>query len=681
MISLPFSFLAPPPCDHNQLFDVEIANQQTCFRPIPSSSGTVTRSTDREKVKNGTYSLKWVANRNPSKLQLNPVSSSIFTNPNSRLRQRGIKVWLYKTTPLPGETLEVEFKDSTSTVGTFQVNLNFTGWRGIWVTFKEFNLTASTVINEVNFILSHADTIYIDLLQFNVRVAKQSRDKIVPPISPFGLELYDASDTWQQTYYWSQQPIPASPSTIDYRKKKSLELIERRLRNWYCDETKTTPFTSGSSFLQQRWNFLSRSIKKAHEKYDNLSFDTGKVVGPPLFCRDCRGRTENKFGFIMEKILLPLALEYYLRSRTNDVTATVTTQLPELNSGVQSQENHADEIVAGRNGNMTRLFRSYLPTSTPLTDADLRSAINTLNLVRLNKINDLLDFVKQQGFADGSGLGSLNHEMNKDGAGFMHTLFLLKDSLSIPSNKSRLLDLINTAKWYNDFGEVYQSPTFEIKGTTADRMITLMLFRLIIVLVMPSDNDVEIKDKVRDMDALVRWMNNALAVNEGLGGVIKPDFTGHHHKAFYGSAYVPQALHTAALVQYLLGGTEFALSATSVNNIRRGLETLRLIAVKYSTPNSVNNRFPSYINEVLIKAVLPGYAYISIFQPYPTIMPSVMPTGITVSNVTEPEMFLRLYSSSPSVNRYLGNGSHRAQYYFNSLGSLDIMEAVSIPCV
>ena len=41
------------------------------------------------------------------------------------------------------------------------------------------------------------------------------------------------------------------------------------------------------------------------------------------------------------------------------------------------------------------------------------------------------------------------------------------------------------------------------------------------------------------MDAVVRWMDNALAVNEGLGGVVKPDFTGFHHKAL--SAYVPQA--------------------------------------------------------------------------------------------------------------------------------------------
>ena len=102
------------------------------------------------------------------------------------------------------------------------------------------------------------------------------------------------------------------------------------------------------------------------------------------------------------------------------------------------------------------------------------------------------------------------------------------------------------------------------------------------------------------MDTLLRWINNAVSVNEGLGGVIKPDFAGFHHKGFYASANVPQALHDAAFVQYLLGGTEFALSSSSTNNIKRVMETPRLVAVKYSTPTGVNGRYPEYFDKDLI---------------------------------------------------------------------------------
>ena len=437
-------------------------------------------------------------------LKLQLTTSAI---PSDWLRGGGVKVWFYRKTSLPLNTLTVEFKHSGSTVGRFQANLNFLGWRGIWVKFDECKLTSTSLrssIDEVNFKLNGADTIFMDLLQFLKSFGKQSRDKVVPPISPFGLDLYDASNTWQQTYKWSQQAVPPSPSTIDISKKISLALIGSRLKNWYCDETKTSAKFPSGSFLEKRWESLLRRVKRAHEKYDQLVIIGEKVIGPPLFCRDCR--YPKKFEFIMETILLPLSLEYYLRSRTNEITDIVAAQLPELNSADLTRKDNAYKAIAGKHTTMKNLFKGYLPSSGTVTSTQVVNAINKLNLVRLKKINNLLDYVKQQGFADGSGLGSLDHEMNKDGAGFMHTLFLLSDSLSTSSNKARLLDLIKTAKWYNDFGEIYQSPTFEIKGTTADRMITLMLFRLMIVLVMPSDTDEEVKAKIRDMDALVRWM-------------------------------------------------------------------------------------------------------------------------------------------------------------------------------
>ena len=671
-MSLPLLPLVSPACVSNneKKFDFEVKGEENCFKPTPPTSGTVTRSNNMVVVKHGSHSLKWMAFSASSlklDLKLRPGSEI----PNDWLRRGGVKVWFYKERTSPGKTLTVEFKNSGKPVARFQANLDFEGWRGVWVKFHECKIDSAslkklTVINEVNFVLNGADTIYIDFLQFLKSIVGQSRDKVVPPISPFGLEIYGIGNTWQQTYKWSQQAIPSLPSTVDKSKKISLELIESRLINWYCAENKTSPHFPSGSFLRRRWNSLSRIIKKAHEEYDKLDLDSisGKVIGPPLFCRDCRG--SEKFGTILEKILLPLSLEFYIRSRSKEIKDTVAAFLGDLSSDAKG---NAFKAIAGDNQNMINQLKSYLPPSGRLTLDLVKKAIIKINLHRLNKINNILDYIKQQGFADGSGLGSLDHEWNRNGAGFMHSLFLIKNSLK---KKSKLLDLIKTAKWFNEFGEIYQSPSFEIKGTTADRMITLMLFRLMTVLVMPSSTDDEIKAKIRDMESLVRWMNNALAVNEGLGGVIKPDFVGYHHKAFYGPAYVPQALHTAALVYYLLGGTEFALSASSENNIRRGLETMRIIAVKYSTPNSVNGRMPSYSNKKILIA-LPAFAYISVS--HPCNEQSEISASSAVST-NKPEMFLRLYND-PTVNSYLEDGGYKVKYYYNSLGSLDIMEAVS----
>ena len=672
-MSLSFLPLVPPACVYNDYkFDFEVNGEEKCFKHTPPKSGMVTRSNKKVVVKHGSHSLKWVASSASSlKLELKLKTGRGSEIPNDWLTQGGVKVWFYKERPSPEKTLTVEFKNSGKPVARFQANLDFEGWRGVWVKFDECKIDSAslkkpTVVNEVNFVLNGADTIYIDFIQFLKSIVAQSRDKVVPPISPFGLEIYGIGNTWQQTYKWSQQAIPPLPSKVDKSKNISLELIESRLINWYCAENKTSPHFPSGSFLRTRWNSLSRIIKRAHEKYDGLDLDSisGKVIGPPLFCRDCRG--SDKFGTILEKILLPLSLEFYIRSRSKEIKDTVSAFLSDLNSKAKG---NALKAIAGDDHNMINKLKSYFPLSGSLTPDQVKEAIIKLNVHRLNKINNILDYIKQQGFADGSGLGSLDHEWNKNGAGFMHSLFLIKDSLK---TKSKLLDLIKTAKWFNEFGEIYQSPSFEIKGTTADRMITLMLFRLMTVLVMPSSTDDEIKAKIRDMDALVRWMNNALAVNEGLGGVIKPDFVGHHHKAFYGSAYVPQALHTAALVHYLLGGTEFALSASSENNIRRGLETMRIIAVKYSTPNSVNGRMPSYSNKKIL-ILLPAFAYISVSHPCTEQAEIAASSAV---NTSKPEMFLRLYKDSP-INSYLEDGGYKAKYYFNNLGSLDIMEAVS----
>ena len=526
------------------------------------------------------------------------------------------------------------------------------------------------------------------MLDFVDHMAFQSRDKIVPP---FTTKWKDATFSWQQTHRWSKQKPTDLPKAVDASKILSMKHIESRFKNFYCNERKTSYDFVG--FELERWKAMTKSFGRANKEYDRLTFktssDSTKVIsGPPLFCRNCKLGTRKystedptrKFSFVMAQIMLPLAVEYYLRSRKAEMDKIVekeTTDQALLSTDPAKIEESLKRIAGNRKARRDE-FYSFLQNQqkVPYDKAKVRRSLEYLNKARLQRIINLLDYVEDQGWADGSAIGSLNHEMNRNGAAYMHTILLLKDSLHKHStNKSRLLSLIKTAKWYNDFGEVYQKK-FEFGGTTADRMITIMLFRLIIVLVMPTSSEEEIKARQRDMDAVKRWMDNALKINKAFGGVVKPDYTGFHHMAFYGSAYIPQALHTASQLQYLLEGTDFALSASSKRNILKSLKTLRVTAVKYSTPSSVGGRFTEYFKAVLVK-ILPAYAYISVS--HSKSLASTPKVGTSVPDVTsDVKMFLRLYQPSDDlIVNYLNDGTIRkGKSYMNTLGSLEIMSQV-----
>ena len=120
----------------------------------------------------------------------------------------------------------------------------------------------------------------------------------------------------------------------------------------------------------------------------------------------------------------------------------------------------------------------------------VQSAINDFNNYRKTRVLKLFNYIKDQGWDKGSALGSMDHGLEM--FGFAHSVFLMRKELK---SSGKLNDIIDTMKWYTEFGEVYQT-TFEFKGSTADRVRTVMLYRLIAVLAMPEDNDIQKKKKL-----------------------------------------------------------------------------------------------------------------------------------------------------------------------------------------
>ena len=175
-------------CKKDQVFDFETSAEASCFQLVPEGSGTKTLSSSKKTVKLGKKSLKWHAtSTSRSSLQLDFATGHHITR--SWLERGGVKVWLYKDSASPGKQLKAEFKDSNDKIFClFNANLNFKGWRGIWVKFSEckpseISDTSSSTINRVLFTLPGKVTIYIDILEFKNSLGKQTRDKIVPPIN------------------------------------------------------------------------------------------------------------------------------------------------------------------------------------------------------------------------------------------------------------------------------------------------------------------------------------------------------------------------------------------------------------------------------------------------------------------------------------------------------------------
>ena len=221
------------------------------------------------------------------------------------------------------------------------------------------------------------------------------------------------------------------------------------------------------------------------------------------------------------------------------------------------------------------------------------------NMEMKDQVLDVFDYLHDQGWAAGSGIGSLHHEFLRI-ASYAHAVYLMRKDLR---DTERLERELATLKWHSMFGEVYEE-TWD-PGTNADFLRSVSMYRLLCILMMDDT-----PEKVAMMRCYIAWLNNALAIAPGWLDTIKPDFVGFHHRGIYAHAYAPHGFHVASVLVYLLHDTPFAVDEDKRDNLRHALLTSRVMANTYDISTAINGRFP--FSTSVITRNLPAYMYMAL---------------------------------------------------------------------
>lgn len=536
--------------------------------------------------KHGTNSLLWNWTSGSKIRAVNPLNlAQAATN-----AQGGMKAWIYNETPI---NASITFKfgtqqqlNSNNPHYKFEYNLNFKGWRALWIKFNQeganpsYTGGASDPLEAMEVSApNQAGSVYFDIIEFvNAMPKSRSADYQMPKTGVADMQnmLY-----WDMAYYYSQlTPSLPAETTITQAQINDFNKISAAYEQWIygqsLDLTKE-PLSIRNTSLQA---FISEGVA-AYPNLHIVKYPDGRIVGDPLF--SSRDPHLKKFGEdVSRNVLLALAYDY------------------KINGNVASKE----------------------------------------------KFFNVLDYMNDQGWAYGSGLGTMDHESNKH-CGYFHAIYLMKEELR---QTGRLERERNTIYWYSIFAKTFETTFSDV---TADELRTKFMYNLLYVLLM--DNTPE---KVRYMKGLVNYYNQSLQIAPGYAGTIKNDFSLYHHRGTYLGAYGSEGIHMASLIAYLVSNTTFSLSQQSMDNLKNALLNTRIYSNMYNVPVGTCGRLPDLGGTV--NDLLPAFAYMAYAKtPVDTEMASAF------MRLWQPNSTYLKDSLFPKADSY-------AVQYLNTMGGLQL---------
>ncbi|MFZ7109607.1 chondroitinase family polysaccharide lyase [Avibacterium avium] len=476
------------------------------------------------RYKDGRQSLRW---------QFQPKSELVFNqqidlSKDDAILPQTFMLWLYNDKPFK-QPLQFDFEQQGKVKKSFKINLDFTGWRGIAVPFRD--MPGGKVLSLDKLVITapnEAGTLYLDQLLFNVPVD-------------------------------NRYPIP------DYQ----ADFVN----------------PMASTAVNKNWNALLMNDQRLSQIYPHLDFNAKLQSDPKI--ESIYQRFEQVLNVFADK---PSAVDFsqilqkyqaFNISEKNGVIQGAMLDFPARQKFMKNAQvfSKQDQAFLLSSVSMRELGKVMLESAKALRTGKLadeqRQQLEAQFLLATRYLFD-------QGFVRGSSIQIVSH-MGYQNREIFDAWFLMRDLLS----QQGLLEQAQGAMaWFSGAGRIFE-PDSSIVEANVDILNTQLQWMLKSILLLPNENQ-----RAGLLKQFSHWLSTTVLQSQGVAGGFKPDGSMFHHSQHY-TAYGKDAFTGLSPVVYAISGTPYALTQEAKKRLDDVLYKMWVYTKEGHIPIVISGRHPT----------------------------------------------------------------------------------------
>ncbi|MCW9709577.1 chondroitinase [Avibacterium sp. 21-586] len=474
--------------------------------------------------KDGKQALHW---------QFEPKGRLVFAqnldfSQNDDILPQTFMLWFYNDKALK-EPLAFTFEQNGQVKKSFNINLDFVGWRGIAVPFRDMQGEEVTRLDKLVIQApNQAGSLYLDQLLFNV------------PLD-------------------NRHPIP------DYQAN-------------FVNPTASTA-------VNKNWNGLLKYDQLLSKSYSHFNFNLKFQASSQI--NSIYQRFEEVLNVFPNKknaVDFAAILKKYEPFNINEKDGAIQGAMLDFPARQKFMKNDQvfskqDQAFLLKSVSMRELGKAMLETARALRTGEL----NTEQSQQLeNKFLLATRYLFDQGFVRGSSIQIVTH-MGYQNREIFDSWFLMRDLLA----QQGLLEQAQGAmSWFSGMGRIFE-PDNSIVEANVDILNTQLQWMLKSILLLPDENQ-----RAGLLKQFSHWLSTTVMQSEGVAGGFKPDGSIFHHSQHY-TAYGKDAFAGLSPVVYAISGSPYALSHAAKARLDDVLYKMWVYSKDSNIPIAISGRHPT----------------------------------------------------------------------------------------